>query len=127
MKEKNLKEEIEDYIKPISTMDRELNGKWIIIEMPDFDEDYIYAEEQAYIQINKNRGEFKFGYVQGYFEIQESISDQEGDKLKFEWEGSDEMDEASGSIWLKRISNTRIQGEILFWESDGHEFIAEQK
>ena len=54
----------------------------------------------------------------------EDIGGQE--REEFTWEGSDEMDPASGSGWAK-IKDDTLQGRIRFHLGDVAGFIAEKK
>lgn len=102
--------------------------KWDIYMMPDFDDDYVHAEGQAHIVINtENSGEFHFGYVSGY--LHGEYIEKEGKKtFKFEWEGSDEMDEAHGTgfMILSKKENA-IKGKIKFAFGDAYEFVARKR
>ena len=74
-------------------------------------------EIQAYIEIKKDGGgEFQFGLVRGYFS--EGWLDEDGEGYEFEWEGGDEMDEASGSCLLTLTDKDHIEGEFTFDNSD---------
>ena len=82
-----------------------LVGYWEIYEMELWDEDYFNMETQAYIEIKSDRqGLFQFGLVTGFLDgYLEQIGDIE--RFSFTWEGTDEVDEASGSGWLKLIDD----------------------
>jgi hypothetical protein len=42
-----------------------VQGKWRIIEMPDYDDDFADMVEPAYVLFSKTGGEFAFGCVTG--------------------------------------------------------------
>jgi hypothetical protein len=77
-------------------------GTWHITEMDAYDEDYFNMEVQAFITFREDdSGEFQFGL--------------EGDDgFSFTWEGSDEMEEASGSGWLELTSANELEGSSEF-------------
>jgi hypothetical protein len=81
-------------------------------------------ETQAYIEIiSQNGGKFQFGLVvdsiDGYLE------DNNGkERFAFTWDGSDEMDEASGSGWLQLRSKDEVEGLIKFHGGDRSTFKA---
>lgn len=103
-------------------------GKWEIIEMPDFGDDYIYAEETAHVEFNEEQtGHFKFGYVFGHVGIREIKEVNSESILNFDWEGNDEMDEASGHGMIKLKSKAEIEGTINFLFGDSHAFKAIKK
>jgi hypothetical protein len=91
-----------------------LIGLWHIHEMEMWDEDYCNMETQAYIEITpQNGGEFQFGLVTG--SIDGDLEDNNGkERFAFTWEGSAEMDEASGSEWLQLSSKDQAEGLIKF-------------
>lgn len=100
-------------------------GTWNITEMDEWDEDYFNMEVQAYIHIKKDGGgEFQFGLVRGDFSGGRAGEDGEG--YEFDWEGSDEMDEASGSCLLNLTDKDHIEGEIRFFNGDNSGFQAER-
>jgi transposase len=69
-----------------------LIGKWRIVEMALWDNDYLDMLEPAYIQFQRSGlGEFKFGCVVGGLDCTLFP-----DAVEFTWEGSDEMDPVSG-------------------------------
>jgi hypothetical protein len=101
-----------------------LIGLWRIYEMEMWDEDYFNMETQAYIEITpKNGGEFQFGLVTG--SIDGYLEDNNGKaRFAFTWDGSDEMDEASGSGWLQLSSKDQVEGLIKFHGGDRSTFKA---
>jgi hypothetical protein len=66
-------------------------GTWRIIEMEQWDQDYIDLVVPGYIAFREDHvGKFQFGTVHG--EIAYRIeSYQETERLEFSWEGEDEM------------------------------------
>jgi hypothetical protein len=69
-------------------------NKWKIIEMGMWGQDFVNAEMDGYFNFRDDAtGEFHFGYVHGYMTCHYSAK---LDYVSFSWEGSDEMDEASG-------------------------------
>jgi hypothetical protein len=86
--------------------------------MDRWDEDYFNMETQAYIEIAPtNGGEFQFGLVTG--SIYGDLEDNNGkERFVFTWDGSDEMDEASGSGWLQLSSKDEVDGLIKLHGGD---------
>ena len=104
-------------------------GTWYITEMEMWDEDYFNMEVKAYVKIKENgSGEFQFGLVHGFIDGK-IVQYNEGNKFEFAWQGNDEMDEASGSGWIKFRSKTKneIDGEFKFFEGDDSTFIAKHE
>lgn len=100
-------------------------GTWRIIEMDQWDRDYMDAEVPAYITIERTgQGQFQFGYVCGY--LTGEITDDFGvEHFSFDWEGNDEMDDASGSGWLRVVGKGRLEGKLRFQGSDSTKLVAE--
>ena len=52
----------------------------------------------------------------------------EHNRLTFNWEGNDEMDEASGSGWIELKSTNEIEGHFSFrFNGDDSTFLATRK
>jgi hypothetical protein len=96
-----------------------LQGKWRIVEMPDYTDDYPDMDGSAYILFSKTGGEFAFGCVTGAIH-----GSCEGDAVEFTWEGNDEMDPAAGHGWAELQDDGSIEGEICFHNGDEATFIA---
>ena len=97
-----------------------LLGKWRIIEMPDYDDDYRDMMEPAYILFEaQGSGEFAFGCVTGQI-----FGGAEADAAEFAWSGNDEMDEAKGDGWAELQPDGSLQGAICFHGGDEANFIA---
>ncbi|WP_246750187.1 hypothetical protein [Mesorhizobium caraganae] len=74
-----------------------LTGRWRIVAMPDYVEDYRDMMEPAYIEFAANgSGEFAFGCVTGQI-----FGMSDGNNVAFSWQGNDEMDEARAMAGLK--------------------------
>ena len=99
-------------------------GKWDIIEMEMWDEDYFNMEDQAYIEIESNNlGSFQFGLVSA--QIDGKTVDYTGqDRFEFTFEGNDECESTSGSGWVMLKEKDIIEGEFRFHLSDDSTFLA---
>ena len=96
-----------------------VRGRWRIVEMPDYVEDYPDMMEPAHILFDKSGGTFAFGCVTGA--IHGTV---EGDSVEFTWSGNDEMDEASGTGWAELQEDGTLEGQICFHNGDEADFIA---
>ena len=67
-----------------------LQGKWRIVEMPDYEADFPDMMGPAFIQIGPTGGEFAFGCVTGAFG---GCDDTHATALQFSWDGNNEIDE----------------------------------
>jgi hypothetical protein len=96
-----------------------LIGRWRIVEMPDYDDDYPDMMEPAYILFGSDRSEFAFGCVTGAF-----AGAPDSAAVTFDWLGNDEMDEAQGNGWAERQPDGSLKGAICFDGGDEANFIA---
>jgi hypothetical protein len=94
-------------------------GKWRIVELPGYEDDYADMVEPAYILLGATRGEFAFGCVTGAF-----AGGGDHTSIAFDWNGNDEMDEACGSGWVELQADGSLQGGICFQDGDEIPFIA---
>jgi hypothetical protein len=97
-----------------------LIGKWRIVEMPDYEDNYPDVMEPAYILFETHgSGEFAFGCVTGQI-----FGGGNGDAVEFSWSGNDEMDEAQGDGWAELQPDGSMKGTICFHRGDEANFIA---
>lgn len=104
-------------------MKQENQGKWRIVEMELWEQDFVDLVVQGYFDIRaRGRGEFQFGAVHGFMDFRiESSGDS--DQLVFSWTGTDEMDQVSGRGWAK-LEKDRLEGRIFFHDGDDSGFQA---
>lgn len=94
-------------------------GRWRIVEMPDYTEDYPDMMEPAHILFDDHgSGEFAFGCVTGQIF---------GGPDAFSWSGNDEMDEAQGDGWAELQPDGSLRGQICFHGGDEADFIARRE
>jgi len=96
-----------------------IQGKWRIVEMPDFESDFPDMMEPAYIVFHESGGEFAFGCVSGAID-----GTSEGSAVAFTWSGNDEMDEARGDGWAVLREDGTLEGQICFQGGDEADFVA---
>lgn len=94
-----------------------LQGKWRIVELPGYEDDYVDMMGPAFIDFAA--GEFAFGCVTGSFP-----ADGDHKAVEFEWGGADEMDEACGDGWAELQPDGSLAGEIHFHNGDDIPFTA---
>jgi hypothetical protein len=100
--------------------DHPLLGKWRIVEMELWDSDFLDLVEPAYIRFDaQGHGEFVFGAVQGSLHCRYSPA-----SVRFTWQGSDEMDPASGAGDAELDEDGLLTGEIRFHDGDDSTFKA---
>jgi len=97
-----------------------LKGKWRIVETELWDKEFLDMLEPAYILFDgKGSGEFAFGCVFGNLHCRHTPTGAD-----FTWEGSDEMDQASGDGDAELQPNESLTGEIRFHNGDDSTFKA---
>ncbi len=95
-------------------------GKWRITSMELWDAAFIDLLGPGYIRFDADGGgEFAFGAVQG-----EIDGHPGGENIHFTWQGSDEMDHASGDGEAQLDADGTITGQIRFHRSDESAFTA---
>ena len=103
-------------------MNKTFVGKWKIVEMDEYDQDYVDLVEPGFIAFDdRGRGEFMFGVVNGGMMCGHGQS-----LVHFTWEGSDEGDDVHGDGWaeLDEDSAGTLTGCIAFSGGDESEFKA---
>src|SRR3954454_7599577 len=98
-------------------------GRWHIESMTGWDEDFINAEVQGFIEFDaEGGGEFQFGYVRGDMNCR--LTTQEGEPaVEWTWEGNDEMDPAQGR-GRAVLKGDELHGMIFFHQGDDSGFVA---
>jgi len=101
-------------------------GRWRIISMSAWDEEFIDEEEEGYFEFGgTNQGQFHFGYVHGHMDCRPTKRDGEP-AVEWTWDGNDEMDPAQGRGWAV-IRGDEVHGMIFFHNGDDSEFVAKKK
>ena len=92
-----------------------IQGRWRVVRTPGYD----MAVPGAYILFDHDGGEFSFDCLTG------SIHGAcDGDAVEFDWDGNDEMEEASGHGWAELQDDGSLEGEICLENGDDIPFIA---
>jgi hypothetical protein len=75
---------------------KSFTGRWRIVSMSAWDEDFIDEEQEGFFEFNdRGWGEFHFGCVQGQMDCRLTTRDGE-QAIEWTWDGNDEMDLAQG-------------------------------
>ena len=100
-------------------------GRWHIVSMTKWDEDFINAEVQGFIEFDdKSSGSFQFGYVSGDMDC--SLTTRDGEPaVEWSWDGNDEMEHAEGRGWAV-LKDDELHGMIFFHEGDESGFMAKR-
>jgi hypothetical protein len=100
-------------------------GLWRIVSMDQWEQDYVNAEDQAYIEFDESGGgEFHFGYVHGDMDCRLTTRDGEP-AIEWSWQGNDEMDPAQGRGWAW-LKADELNGIIFFHQGDESGFVAKR-
>jgi hypothetical protein len=98
-------------------------GRWHIVSMTEWDQDYVNEEVQGFIEIEADgMGEFHFGYVRGGMDCRFTTRDGEP-AVEWTWDGNDEMDPAQGRGWAV-LRGDELHGMIMFHLGDDSGFVA---
>mgnify|MGYP000847101642 CR=1 FL=1 len=98
-------------------------GKWIIVEMEEWDQEYVDMEVPGHFTFRKDgTGHFQFGLVRGEMDCR--VENAAGKaRIEFSWEGNAEMDPALGRGWVW-IEREELHGRIFFHMGDDSAFRA---
>jgi hypothetical protein len=102
-------------------------GRWRIVSMSNWDEDYLDEEVQAFIEFDgKGGGSFQFGYVQGRIDCRTTSRDGKA-AVEFSWDGGDGADGTplTGRGWAI-LGDDELNGMIFIHDGDDSEFVAER-
>ena len=102
-------------------------GRWHIMSMSTWDEDYFNEEVQAFIEFKEDTlGEFQFGYVRGGLDYREGLRDGEP-AVDWSWEGTDGANgiPLTGRGWAM-LKDEGLHGLIAIHMGDESEFEAKR-
>lgn len=100
-------------------------GRWRIVSMEQWDQDFVDEEEEGHIEFDdKGGGEFHFGYVHGHMDCRLTTRDGEP-ALEWSWDGNDEMDAAQGRGWAV-LNDGELHGRLFFHGGDDSGFVAKR-
>src|SRR6478736_5600414 len=100
-------------------------GRWHIVSMETWGEDYINEEVQAFIEFKEDgTGTFQFGYVRGEMDWRPSTRDGEP-AVEWSWEGGDGADGTplTGRGWAK-LEDEELHGRIAIHLGEESGFVA---
>jgi hypothetical protein len=100
-------------------------GKWRIIEMDQWDQEFVNLVVPGYVTIRKDgTGSFQFGAVQGEMDCRIQKTGMH-EQIEFTWDGFDECDPASGRGWV-RVDGIEMSGHLFFHMGDDSGFRAKK-
>ncbi len=101
-------------------------GRWRIVEMDVWDNDYLDLIEPAFIQFGTEDGAFVFGAVKGWLDVRYGTRDGSA-CVEFSWEGFNDADQACGRGWAMLGTAGRLVGDLFIHNSDSSGFVAERE
>jgi hypothetical protein len=102
-------------------------GRWRIVSMSQWEDEYLDEEVEAYIEFDdRGRGSFQFGYIQGVLDYREGRRDGQP-AAEFSWEGGDGADGTplTGRGWAMR-KDEGLHGIFAIHMGDDSEFEAKR-
>lgn len=101
-------------------------GRWRIVSMEQWEQDFVDAEEEGYFEFDENGwGAFHFCYVHGTIDSRRTTRDG-APSIEWTWDGNDEMDAAHGRGWAV-VKDGELHGMIFFHAGDDSAFVARKK
>jgi len=101
-------------------------GRWRIVSMEQWEQDFVDEEEEGYIEFEQTKcGQFHFGYVHGHMDCLLTTRDGQP-AVEWTWNGNDEMDPAQGRGWAV-WKGGELHGMIFFHGGDDSTFVAKKK
>ena len=98
-------------------------GRWRIVEMELWDQDFVDLESPGHIVFTRNgHGELHFGALEVTLDWR---LDATGNRVDFAFEGFDEGDEVSGKGWAE-LNGRKLTGRIAFHLGDESGFVAQK-
>ena len=105
-----------------------LTGRWRIVSMSAWDDDYLDEEVEAYIEFDeKGCGSFQFGYVRGVMDHYRTKMRDGKRVVQFNWDGGDGADGTplDGIGWAILDGDT-LNGMISVHQGEDSEFVAKR-
>lgn len=101
-------------------------GRWRIVQMEAWDEDYFEMDGPAFIELER-RGfrSFKFGLVEGQIDCRFHIEGADP-VMEFSWEGRDENDAACGRGRAFVDASGELRGRIFIHLGEESDFVAKR-
>jgi hypothetical protein len=101
-------------------------GRWRIVEMDNWDNDFLDLVEEAHIAFHSGAdGEIVFGALKGFLDVRYGSRDGSA-CAEFSWEGFDENDPASGRGWATLSKAGRLVGHFYIHNGDDSGFVCER-
>lgn len=107
----------------------DIQGKWLVAEMPDLEDDYLDVTPDPHVILKKRKslkdihGDYEFGAQNGVIDgYLEKLPDN-GLRLIFSFEGSDEYDMVHGCGEASLIDENTLMGYLKYHLGDRYRFV----
>ena len=111
----------------VPTFAKAFAGRWRIVEMDVWDNDFLDEVEEAHIIFKGPAGgEIAFGALNGDLDVRYGARDGSA-CAEFSWEGLDDNDQASGRGWATLGTAGRLLGHFYIHKGDDSGFIGERQ
>jgi len=110
----------------VPTFAKAFAGRWRIVEMDNWDSDFLDLVEEAHITFEgAANGEIVFGALTGFLDVRYGSRDGSA-SAEFSWEGNDENDSACGRGWTTLATAGRLVGHFYIHNGDDSGFACER-
>lgn len=100
-------------------------GRWRIVEMDVWDNDFLDLVAQANLTFEgETGGEIAFGALKGFLDVRYGARDGVA-CAEFSWEGYDDNDPACGRGWVTIGTAGRLVGHFFIHQGDDSGFVCE--
>lgn len=101
-------------------------GRWRIVEMDNWDNDFLDLVEEAHITFQGAAdGEIAFGAIKGLLDVRYGARDGSA-CAEFSWDDSDDNDPASSRGWAMLATAGRLVGQFFIHNGEESGFVCEQ-
>ena len=99
-------------------------GRWRIVEMNVWDNDFLDLVEEAHLTLEGETGEIAFGALKGFLDVRSGARDGAA-CAEFSWEGYDDNDPACGRGGVVIGTAGRLVGHFYIHQGDDSGFVCE--
>lgn len=110
----------------LSALSAAFIGRWRIVEMDKWDDEFLDLVETAHITFEPDGGgEIAFGALKGFLDVRFGTRDDAA-CAEFSWQGYDERDDACGRGWAALGAAGRLVGHFFIHDSEDSSFVCER-
>ncbi len=106
-----------------------LAGRWKVVELPDFEDDYIKESKNPHFDIRIKgrtiRGEYHFGLQDGTIGGELIVDERVG--MRFSFEGHDEMNSVFGYGEAYLIDDNTLDGKMNYHLGETFRFVCKRR